>query len=199
MTLPLNGNMSTEQTNQNEIMRLIDLLVLRVECLNNEKKTPNELTSLSVTDVDRNLIEYLYYLFTRFIHVERNSCETLTNASLDRNAFVNVCQTLVRNGCFGLTNANVPTTSVSLSSSSSSSISSEETASSNSTLVEQSLTSDCESSNDDKPSECGSSSSTNIDDQETWLAIDVQNSQSDDDATCLNSNVSCLLPVSSKR
>lgn len=99
-----NGN-QMESNDEDEILTLIDLLVLRVECLTNEnqsikkkKKKLNE-NYPSVAQVDQNLIEYLYYLFTKFTH------EDQTMPILDKSNFVNVCQTLVRNGCFDISSS----------------------------------------------------------------------------------------------
>jgi len=94
-----------ESNDENEILTLIDLLVLRVECLTNEnqstKKKKKKLSENypSVAQVDQNLIEYLYYLFTKFTHDDQ------TKPILDKSNFVNVCQTLVRNGCFDISSS----------------------------------------------------------------------------------------------
>lgn len=100
-----NGN-RTEINDENEILTLIDLLVLRVECLTNENQTIKKKKKKkfnenypSVSQVDQNLIEYLYYLFTKFTHEEQ------MNPIVDKNNFVNVCQTLVRNGCFDISSS----------------------------------------------------------------------------------------------
>ena len=100
----MNSKLSPEDllalNDQNEILTLIDLLVLRVECLNNEtKKKTNEEIYPTIAEVDQNLIEYLYYLFTKFTHEEFDS----SIPTIDKNNFVNVCQTLVRDGCFQIT------------------------------------------------------------------------------------------------
>lgn len=95
----------TESNDQNEILTLIDLLVLRVECLNNETKKKKSKESLpTVTEVDHNLIEYLYYLFKKFLREDsEHSHEELSPAMIDKSNFVHVCQTLVRNGSFEIT------------------------------------------------------------------------------------------------
>jgi hypothetical protein len=98
----MNSKLSNEDllelNDQNEILTLIDLLVLRVECLTNEnKKNKSKDNYPTVAEVDQNLIEYLYYLFTKFINEDSNESST---PIINKNDFVNVCQTLVRNGCF---------------------------------------------------------------------------------------------------
>lgn len=139
---------SLELNDQNEILTLIDLLVLRVECLNNEtKKKKHKDTLPTVTEVDHNLIEYLYYLFKKFTEEDSDLPSPSTNL-IDKNKFVHVCQTLVRNGSFELTSLS-PDQSMS-----------------DSTLTDQTLT-----------SETIPPSST-IDEQDTWLLIDLEQIQS---------------------
>lgn len=79
-----------------EISKLINLLLLRVECLNNENST--------IKQVDQNLIEYLYYLFNKFT---RDECES-NKTMIDKSNFVNVCQKLVRNGCLNGSSSEPP-------------------------------------------------------------------------------------------
>ncbi|CAM4937193.1 unnamed protein product [Rotaria socialis] len=105
-----------------EILTLINLLVLRVECLSKEKKSKKRKKRKddnhhhhpphhpTVAEVDQNLIEYLYYLFKKFINDETNPSKDLTPPIIDKSNFVSVCQTLVRNGCF-----DVPSTTLSTS------------------------------------------------------------------------------------
>jgi hypothetical protein len=101
MSSNISNENSSEINDHNEILTLIDLLVLRVECLTNEKKKLKEKYP-TVAEVDQNLLEYLYYLFTKFVNEESDSSNYLITPILDKNNFVNVCQTLVRNGCFDI-------------------------------------------------------------------------------------------------
>lgn len=89
-------NTSSSDSDDQEISKLINLLLLRVECLTNEKPT--------IKQVDQNLIEYLYYLFNKFTRDESESNETM----IDKSNFVNVCQKLVRNGCLNSSSSEPP-------------------------------------------------------------------------------------------
>ena len=93
-----NENLPTknlDEQDEHEISKLINLLILRVECLANEKN--NSLPPIK--QVDDNLIEYLYYLFNKFTQDEINS----NTPMIDKTNFVHVCQTLVRHECLNLT------------------------------------------------------------------------------------------------
>lgn len=143
-----------ELNDQNEILTLIDLLVLRVECLNNETKKKKHKTSLpTVTEVDHNLIEYLYYLFKKFVHEEDSEHNVPPTTTIDKNNFVHVCQTLVRNGSFELSSLS-PDQSIS-----------ESTITNHST--DQTLTSEIESQSEILPEK------STIDERDTWLVIDL--------------------------
>ena len=149
---------SLELNDQNEILTLIDLLVLRVECLNNETKKKKHKTSLpTVTEVDHNLIEYLYYLFKKFSNEDSEQTIDLPpTAMMDKNNFVHVCQTLVRNGSFELSSLS-PDQSMS-----------ESTITNHST--DQTLTSEIvpqESQSDILPDK------STTDERDTWLVIDL--------------------------
>lgn len=151
---------STELNDQNEILTLIDLLVLRVECLNNEtkkKKKKIKESSPTVAEVDQNLIEYLYYLFTKFIHDESDD---LPAASIDKNNFVNVCQTLVRNGSFELASAS-PDQSTSEAT----------ITNSDQTLTSETVLHEYHPAVTDKSS---------TDEQDTWLVVDLEPIQLDE-------------------
>ncbi|CAF4378850.1 unnamed protein product [Rotaria sp. Silwood2] len=97
---------SFEINEHNEILTLINLLVLRVECLSNERKSKKRKRKKdkypTVAEVDQNLIEYLYYLFKKFINDDTNISNDVKTPIIDKNNFVSVCQTLVRNGCFDM-------------------------------------------------------------------------------------------------
>ncbi|CAF1146701.1 unnamed protein product [Adineta steineri] len=190
-----NENLSTTNDN-NEILTLIDLLVLRVECLANEnklisKKKHKKDNCPSVAEVDQNLIEYLYYLFTRFIHDETNSSNILRIPIIDKNNFVSVCQTLVRNGCF-----DIPQPSVELSPDQSSS---DTTSSSDKTLTQQTFVREYNPDTDtmlaEKSSIDGENLSTTSAEQETWLIVDLEGTQSED--SMATSETMCHLPLSS--
>ncbi|CAF5040721.1 unnamed protein product, partial [Rotaria socialis] len=61
----------------NEILTLINLLILRVECLNNDSTVVNvtntKTKSSTIRKIDQNLIEYLYFLFNKFVEDESDS------------------------------------------------------------------------------------------------------------------------------
>ncbi|CAM4776618.1 unnamed protein product [Rotaria magnacalcarata] len=117
----MNSQLSNEHvldTNDHiEILTLINLLVLRVDCLSKEKNSKKRKKRKdnhhhhrpTVAEVDKNLIEYLYYLFKKFINDEANPSKDLTPPIIDKNNFVSVCQTLVRNGCFDVPSTTSPT------------------------------------------------------------------------------------------
>ncbi|CAF1671819.1 unnamed protein product, partial [Adineta ricciae] len=91
-----------------EISTLINLLILRVECLTNTttlietSKKPNIYPSIK--QIDQNLTEYLYYLFNKFTKDDPE----IGAPMIDKTNFVNVCQTLVRNGCFNMPSSTSP-------------------------------------------------------------------------------------------
>lgn len=163
-----NDNLS-EINDRNEILTLVDLLVLRVECLTNEndlKKSNETKTNYpTVAEVDQNLIEYLYYLFTKFVHDDPNES---TMPIIDKKNFVTVCQTLVRNGCFDMPSSTSPDQSAS------------ETISNNSdpTIIPDTYLHEYRNSK----VELSSEKITN-NEQETWLVVDLQPTQSEEHAT----------------
>ena len=136
-------------TDDQEICKLIHLLLLRVECLNNEN--PPSLSRSSspyptIKQVDDNLIEYLYYLFNKFVGEDVES----NKPTINKTNFVNVCQTLVRNGCL-----NIPLTN-----------------SSEATLF-QTVLHEYQSSSSSSSLNEPISTSSNID-QDTWLVVDFE-------------------------
>jgi len=169
----MNSKISNENfleiNDHNEISTLIDLLVLRVECLTNEKKFNKKKKKKSghyptVTEVDQNLIEYLYYLFKKFINDDSNSSNDLTTPIIDKTNFVNVCQTLVRNGCF-----DIPSTSTDQS------ISETTINDSDRTLTPETFIREYHADTDQMIA--GKSS---IDEKETWLVVDLEPTQSEE-------------------
>ena len=171
-------------TEKSEILTLIDLLVLRVECLTNEKKKnkPTDEIHPTVAEVDQNLIEYLYYLFTKFVQDESNASQEKEPSMIDKKNFVHVCQTLVRSGCFDLSSNTVP--------SSPDQSTSDATSSSDPTLTEQVLVREYDPEADDKSVGHESTSLRTVDDQDTWLVVDLPGSQSEDDMPTSDTMVS---------
>ncbi|UJR15369.1 hypothetical protein I4U23_002317 [Adineta vaga] len=188
-----NENPSSDSTDNNEILTLIDLLVLRVECLANEAKSKTKKKKVncpSVAEVDQNLIEYLYYLFTKFLNDEANASDTLRIPIIDKNNFVNVCQTLVRNGCF-----DIPPGNISISPDQSSS---ETTSSSDKTLSQHTLVREYHPDTDtmmaEKSSLDGENLSTTSAEQETWLVVDLEATHAED--SIVVSERACQLTLS---
>lgn len=111
----MNGQLLSDDTletgDHNEISKLIHLLILRVECLSNEKRTKKRKkrkeSHPTVAEVDHSLIEYLYYLFKKFIDEDSTLSSDLKASRIDKNNFVTVCQALVHNGCFDLSSATI--------------------------------------------------------------------------------------------
>jgi hypothetical protein len=155
----MNSKLSSEDlleiNDHDEILTLIDLLVLRVDCLSNEKKKKVQETYPTVAEVDQNLIQYLYYLFTKFTNDDSEPSEDLSTPIIDKNNFVNVCQTLVRNGCFDIPSGN-------------GSISSDHSLSESTS--DQTLVSEYHPDN--------ITEKTPIIEQETWLVVDLQPTES---------------------
>jgi hypothetical protein len=154
-SINLNSN-----SDEDEISKLINLLILRVECLTNENTLiDKKINYPTIKEIDENLIEYLYYLFNKFVQEEPDL--TTSSTMIDKTNFVNVCQTLVRNGCFNLpTTSNSPDESLSESTI---------TNSSDQTLP-QTFVHEYRSETDDISLK--QSSLTN--DQETWLVVDIE-------------------------
>lgn len=173
---------TVETSDNNEILTLIDLLVLRVECLANEGKVNvkrKKGNCPSVAEVDQNLIEYLYYLFTKFVNDESSAQPV---PAIDKSNFVNVCQTLVRNGCFDIPPGNIP---VSPDQSSSETASSSSSSSSDRTITPQPLLREYHADADvlmqaEKSSIDGENLSTTSAEQETWLVVDLEGAPSED-------------------
>jgi hypothetical protein len=172
-----------EINDHDEILTLIDLLVLRVECLSNEnkshkkKKKKHEETYPTVTEVDQNLIEYLYYLFTKFTNDDSEPSNDLSAPIIDKNNFVNVCQTLVRNGCFDLS---------SVSTSSEQSFSETTSTSSDQTLLRE-----YHPDTGEIVAEISSTDGQNSE-QETWLVIDLEPIQSEEPIVASDTIVSLI-------
>ena len=166
----------------NEISTLINLLILRVECLANDQLNPSlasEQTYPTIKQVDQNLLEYLYYLFNKFTTDDPD----LSKPMIDKTNFVHACQTFVRNGCFTLSPASdLPDQSVSEST----------TMNTN----RNDLTSVHEyraETAPEKSSATGSISTTPSSDQDVWLVVDIEPSQADGSTMDSNeSNVSSL-------
>lgn len=72
------------------ISALIDLLVVRVQCLSKGKS----FQSAELNKIDKFLMESLYFLFKRFLENDPR------RSQIDQNQFVSICQQLVRRGCF---------------------------------------------------------------------------------------------------
>ena len=140
-----------------EISKLINLLILRVECLSNETTLINKKNSYpTIKEIDQNLIEYLYYLFNKFIQEESD----LNPPMIDKSNFVNVCQTLVRNGCFNIPSSTSPDQSLS-----------ESTITNNSErTLTQTFVHEYRSETDDMSLK----KSPSINDRETWLIVDLE-------------------------
>jgi hypothetical protein len=161
-----NNNPSNDD---NEILTLINLLILRVECLANEntalvKKKRKQTIYPSIKQIDQNLIEYLYYLFNKFITDESD----LNQLMIDKSSFVNICQTLVRNGCFNIPPPTSPDQSTS-----------ESTITNNSELTLTHTFGRERISNADEmriegPTIMEPNSMEISNDQETWLDIDLE-------------------------
>ncbi|CAF3229974.1 unnamed protein product [Rotaria sp. Silwood2] len=182
----------------NEILTLINLLILRVECLTNDNtlvtKKKNEKMSPQIKEIDQNLIEYLYYLFNKFINEDSDSNTPIINKA----NFVNVCQTVVRNGGLNIPSSTSPNQSFSESTI---------TNDSDQTLIQTSVrefridTNDITSKNSSINEQI---SSVPINDDETWLVVDLEENKSEysttnfDESRCLLSSSTCddqLLPT----
>jgi len=182
----LNENLS-ELNDQNEILTLIDLLVLRVECLTNEnKKNKSKDNHPTVAEVDQNLIEYLYYLFTKFTNDDSNDIST---PIIDKNNFVTVCQTLVRNGCFEASSTS-PDQSFS-----DATITTNSSSSSDQTLTPETFLHEYQPETDHTIADKSSA-----DEQESWLVVDLKPIQSEEPIAKPETIVSsfCELPPSEK-
>ena len=173
MTLTLSNENPLANNDKNEILTLIDLLVLRVECLANESDgKPTNAAYPTVSKVDQNLIEYLYYLFAKFLRDE-SLTSTPTTPTMDKTNFVHVCQTLVRNGCFDLSPDQ---------SSADTTISSDRTLTQQPSLHEYPSDQDTLVPEQQPPTE-----------QDTWLVVDLEPTTSDDELANEESIVSDLL------
>jgi len=159
-----NENLIKNNHDDNEILKLINLLILRVECLNNENILNNNNNkkniSPTIKQIDQNLIEYLYFLFNKFI----NDNPDLDKPMIDKSNFVNVCQTLVRNGCF-----NIPSTISPDQSFSETTITNSSDLTSTHTFVHE-----YKSNTDDMLVEKSSENQPLTNDQEAWLIIDLE-------------------------
>ncbi|CAF0797138.1 unnamed protein product [Didymodactylos carnosus] len=111
-SIPSTPITSDQDILDSEILTLVDLLVLRVACLS---ESSDEIPRPTVAEVDQNLIEYLYYLFTKFIVTADTSVSDANSTDeslIDKKSFIQICQTLVKNGCFDMSSVSVsPTTS----------------------------------------------------------------------------------------
>jgi len=149
----------------NEISTLINLLILRVECLANKhiliNKKKNHKSYPTIKQIDQNLTEYLYYLFNKFTKDDPDICTSM----IDKTNFVNVCQTLVRNGCFNMPSTTSPDQSFSEST----------LTNSNDPTLTQTCVREYKPHSDDMTSEKSSvNEATPSADQETWLVVDLQ-------------------------
>jgi hypothetical protein len=168
----MNSKISNENlleiNDQNEILTLIDLLVLRVECLTNENKLNKKKKSKdkypTVAEVDQNLIEYLYYLFTKFVTDDSDSSNNLTTSNIDKKSFLTVCQTLVRNGCFDMPSPDPDQ-----------SISDTTTSSSDQTITPETFLREYNPDSDEIITE-----KSPTDEQENWLIVDLEPTQSEE-------------------
>ena len=155
---------------EDQIFTLIDLLVLRVDCLTNEIKAKSREDRIKPTlaEIDQNLIEFLYCLFKKFLNNEKEK------PRIEKNNFVEICQRLVRYGCFELSsndkgNSNEQSTSETLSNS-------------DPTLTEQVC---LQSSDVDEDNSTELTKSNN-----SWPLIDSTHQQSDDENSFSDGSVS---------
>jgi len=156
----------------NEISTLINLLILRVECLANKhiliNKKKNHKSYPTIKQIDQNLTEYLYYLFNKFTKDDPDICTSM----IDKTNFVNVCQTLVRNGCF-----NMPSTTSPDQSFSEPTLTNNSNLTSTQTFVHE-YRSDTDNVSLEKSSLNEQITSTPTNEQETWLVVDIEPIQS---------------------
>lgn len=155
---------------EDEISKLVNLLILRVETLNNDASVNDEKNnrraSSVVKEIDHNLIDYLYYLFNKFINEDSESNTHMINKS----NFVNICQTLVRNGSIKMSS---PPPSEQLISEATM------TNSCDSTLIQTFLREYRTDTNEITLSEASINSSKSLitlNDQDTWLIVDLEQS-----------------------
>ncbi|CAF4887574.1 unnamed protein product [Rotaria sp. Silwood1] len=188
-----------ETNDYNEILTLINLLCLRVECLSYEKKIKKRKKKTkkkkdkypSVTEIDQNLIEYLYYLFKKFIYNDTNISNDFKTPIIDKNNFVSICQTLVRNGCF-----DIPSTTISKSPNQSFS---ESLSISDNTLISQTIVHeyyhpDTSQILEEKSFTNEQISLMTLPEKDTWLVVDIEPIQSEE--TLKPSEYMCSLPRS---
>ncbi|CAF1512856.1 unnamed protein product [Rotaria sp. Silwood1] len=150
-----------------EILTIINLLILRVECLTNDNtlviEKKNKKISPKIKKINQNLIEYLYYLFNKFINEDTDS-NTLT---INKKNFVNVSQIVVCNGSL-----NMPTSTSLNQSLSEFTITND----SDHTLI-QTYVHEYRTDTNDMTEKCSSineqTSSVAINDRETWLVVDL--------------------------
>ncbi|CAF1161740.1 unnamed protein product [Adineta ricciae] len=172
-----------------EISTLINLLILRVECLANTttlietNKKPNIYPSIK--QIDQNLTEYLYYLFNKFTKDDPE----IGASMIDKTNFVNVCQTLVRNGCFNMPSSTSPDQSYSEATL---------TNSNELTLIQPAVREykpDADEMTLDKSSIDETISLIPMSDQDTWLVVDLEPFKPQ--YSIVNPNeAKCLLPTS---
>ena len=170
-----NNNLTDDD---NEILTLIDLLVLRVECLSNDETLVNEKKKSSIIKrVDQNLIEYLYYLFDQFTNDDSNLC---TSPIIDKSNSIHTCQTFARNGSFNVLS------STSLDQSFTELIT---TNNSDITLI-QTFVHEYRPDTDDmiltESSIHGPASSLSTNDQETWLVVGFKSAEPQYSKVALN-------------
>lgn len=172
-----------ENSDDNEISKLINLLILRVELLSNDNdddkniiiRKKKKTISPKIKQIDQNLIEYLYFLFNKFTKDDSETHSTM----LDKTNFVHVCQQLVRNGCFHSSSTTTTTTSHSPDRSSS------ETTITNTN--QSSLTVHEYHSNGEEKSVCN--------EQDTWLIVDLESIQPQYSATLPDHSKVCVLYI----
>ena len=163
-----NENLLKNTNDDNEISTLINLLILRVECLANKttliNKKTNQKSYPTIKQIDQNLTEYLYYLFNKF----RKDDPDISAPMIDKTNFVNVCQTLVRNGCFNMPSTTSPDQSFSEST----------LTNSNDITLTQTLVREYKPHTVDMISEKSSTNeptvATSTNDQDTWLVVDLE-------------------------
>ncbi|CAF3707147.1 unnamed protein product [Rotaria sordida] len=194
----LKNTFDNNSTNDdNEILTLINLLILRIECLPNDntlitEKKNNEQSS-KIKEIDQNLIEYLYYLFNKFINEDIDSNTPMVN----KTNFVNICQTVVRSGSLNMPSTTSPDQSFSESTF---------TNDSDQTLIQTSVREYTADINDiavNNSSLNEQISSASMNDQEAWLIVDLEEIKAErsttnfDESKCLLSSPTCddhLLP-----
>ncbi|CAF3610328.1 unnamed protein product [Rotaria sordida] len=197
MNSQLNNENLFETNEYNEILTLINLLILRVECLSNENKSKKRKRKKdkypTVTEVDQNLIEYLYYLFKKFINNDINLSNDLKIPIIDKNNFVSICQTLVRDGCFDIPSTTTTIISKSPNQSLSESLSTSDYISNSQAIVHEYYP-DTNQIVEEKSLSDDQISSMTSTEKEPWLVVDFEQPIQLEE-TLRTSEAMCSLPI----